>query len=237
MDCSTSGFPALHHLPELAQTHIHWVSDAVQPSCPLSSTSPAFNLSQHQVFSSESALRIKWPKYQNFSFSISPSNEYSGLISFRMDWSDFLAVQGTLKSLGMGLKLSVQDLELGVGQEEGMACPHGCWERKPRARGRWTGRSAQPLPHLAEQPDSIEHRKQRSLPLHRSHIAGPLSLFLLVSLDLLCMKVSVRSFGFLLSQNALSLCHEEASGDNDRLLGRSVFKILRLHKRPGGEVL
>ena len=67
--------------------------------------------------------------------------------------------------------------------------------------------------------------------------AGPLSLFLLVPLDLLCMKVSVRSFGFLLSQNALSLRHEEASGDNDRLLGRSVFKILRLHKRPGGEVL
>ena len=100
MDCSTPGFLVLHHLPELAQTHVHWVSDAIQPSHPLSSPSPpAFNLSQHQVFSNESALHIRWPKYWRFSFSISPSNEYSGLISFRIDWFDLLAVQGTLKSL------------------------------------------------------------------------------------------------------------------------------------------
>ena len=100
MDCSTPGFPVHHQLPEFTQTHVHWVSDAIQPSHPLSSPSPpAFNLSQHRVFSSESVLCIRWPKYWSFSFSISPSNEYSGLISFRMDWWDLLTVQGTLKSL------------------------------------------------------------------------------------------------------------------------------------------
>ena len=96
------GFLVLHHLLELAHTHIDFVSDPIQPSRPLSSpSSPAFNLSQHlsQVFSSDSALHIRWPKYWSFKFSISPSNDYSGLISFRIDWFDFLAVQGTLKSL------------------------------------------------------------------------------------------------------------------------------------------
>ena len=92
------GFPVHHQLPELTQTHVHWVGDTIQPSHPLSSPSPpAFNLSQHQGFSNESVLPIRWPKY--WSVSISPSNEYSGLISFRMDWLDLLAVQGTLKSL------------------------------------------------------------------------------------------------------------------------------------------
>ena len=100
MDCSTPDFPVHHQLPELAQTHVHQVSDAIQPSYPLSSSSPpACNLSQHWVFSNESVLCIRRPKYWSFSFSISPSNEYSGLISFRMDWLDLLAVQGTLKSL------------------------------------------------------------------------------------------------------------------------------------------
>ena len=100
MDCSTPGFSVHHQLPELAQTHVHWGGDAIQPSYPLSTPSPpAFNLSQNQVFSNESVLRIRWPKYWNFSFSISPSNEYSGLISSRIDWLDLLAVQGTLKSL------------------------------------------------------------------------------------------------------------------------------------------
>ena len=102
MDCSKPGFLVLHHLLELAHTHVHWLSDAIQRSRALSSPSPpAFNLSQHlsQVFSNESSLRIKWPKYWSFNFSISPSNEYSGLISFRTDWFDFLAVQGTFKSL------------------------------------------------------------------------------------------------------------------------------------------
>ena len=78
-----------------------------------------------RVFSSESALHIRWQKYWSFSFSISPSNEYSRLVSFRIDWSD-LAVQGTLKSLGMTLKRSIQNLELGVGQEGGVAFPYGC---------------------------------------------------------------------------------------------------------------
>ena len=100
MDCSTPGFPVHHQLPELAQTHVHRVSDAIQQSHPLLSPSPpAFNLSQHQGLSNESALHIRWPKYWSFSFNISPSTEYSGLISFRIDWFDLLAVQGTLKSL------------------------------------------------------------------------------------------------------------------------------------------
>ena len=100
MNCSTPGIPVHYQLPEPAQIHAHGVGDAIQPSHPLSSPSPpAFNLSQHQVFFKESVLHIKWPKYWSFSFSISPSNEYSGLISFRIDWFDLLAVQGTLKSL------------------------------------------------------------------------------------------------------------------------------------------
>ena len=100
MDCSTPGFPVHHQLPEFTQTHVHHVSDAIQLSYPLSSPfPPAFNLSQHRVFPNESVLDIMWSEYWSFSFSISPSNEYSGLISFRMDWLDLLAVQGTLKSL------------------------------------------------------------------------------------------------------------------------------------------
>ena len=100
MDCSTPGFPVYHQLLEVAQTHVHWVSDAIQPSHPLLSPSPpAFNLFRIRVFSSESVLCIRWPKYWSFSFCISPSNEYSELISFRIDWVDLLAVQGSLKSL------------------------------------------------------------------------------------------------------------------------------------------
>ena len=94
------GFLVHHQLLELAQTHVHQVSDAIQPSHPLSSPyPPVFSLSQHRVFPKESVLRIGWPKYWSFSFSVSPSNEYSGLISFRMDGFYLLAVQGTLKSL------------------------------------------------------------------------------------------------------------------------------------------
>ena len=100
MDCSMQGLPVHHQLPEPIQTHVHSVGDAIQTSQPLSSSSPsAFNLSHIMVFSNESVLRIRWPKDWSFRFSISPSNEYSGLISFRMDWLDLLAVQGTLKSL------------------------------------------------------------------------------------------------------------------------------------------
>ena len=98
VDCSTPNLPVLHYFLEFAQTQVHWVSDTIQLSHLLSSPSPpAFNLSQHQGLLNESVLSIRWPKY--WSFSISPSNEYSGLISFRMDWFDLLAVQGTLKSL------------------------------------------------------------------------------------------------------------------------------------------
>ena len=94
------GLPVHHQLPEFTQTHVHRVSDAIQPSHPLSSpSSPTFNLSQHQSLLNESVLHIRGPKDWSFSFSISPSNKHSGLISFRMDWLDLLPVQGILKSL------------------------------------------------------------------------------------------------------------------------------------------
>ena len=100
MDCSMPGSPVLHYLPEFAQIHVRWVGDAIQPSHPLLPPSPfAFNLSQHQSLSSESALHIKWSKNWSFSFSISPSSKYSELISFRIHWFDLLAIQETLKSL------------------------------------------------------------------------------------------------------------------------------------------
>ena len=100
MNYSTPGFLVLYYLPEFAQTLVHRVSDDIQPSRPLSlllllpSIFPSIG-----VFSNELALCIRWPKYWSFSFSITPSNEYSGLVSFRIDWFDLLAVQGTVKSL------------------------------------------------------------------------------------------------------------------------------------------
>ena len=100
MNCSTPGLPVHHQLPEFTQTHVHRVSDAIshlilcRPLLLLPPIPPSI-----RVFSNESTLHIRWPKYWSFSFSISPSNEYSGLMSFRMDWLDLLAVQGTLKSL------------------------------------------------------------------------------------------------------------------------------------------
>ena len=99
MNLSKPGLLVHYQLPESTQTHVHWVSDAIQPSHPLSSPSPASIFPSIRVFSNESALRIRWPKYWSFSFSISPSNEHSGLTSFRMDLLDLLAVQGTRKSL------------------------------------------------------------------------------------------------------------------------------------------
>ena len=99
MDCSITGCPVLRYFPEFSQTHVHWVSDAIQSSHLLSPPSLALNLSQYRGFSNELALRFRWPKYWNFSFSISSCTEYSGLISSRTDWFDLLAVQGTLKSL------------------------------------------------------------------------------------------------------------------------------------------
>ena len=93
------GFPIHHQLSKFVQTHVHWVGDAIQPSNPLLSLSPpAFNLFTIRVFSNEAALYIKWPKYWSFSFCISPSNDISKLISFRIDWFDLLAVQETLIS-------------------------------------------------------------------------------------------------------------------------------------------
>ena len=100
MNCSTSGFTVLHYLPEFVQTHS---IESVMPSNHLILCRPLLLLPSIlpsiRVFSSELALRIRWPKYWSISFSISPSSEYSGLVSFRIDWFDLLAVQGTLKSL------------------------------------------------------------------------------------------------------------------------------------------
>ena len=100
MNCSMPGLPVHHQLQEFTQTHVYRVSNAIQPSHPLSSPSPpAPNSPSIRVFSNESTLHMSWPKYWSFSFGISPSNEHPGLIPFRMDWLDLLAVQGTLKSL------------------------------------------------------------------------------------------------------------------------------------------
>ena len=102
MNCSTPGLPVHHQLPELTQTHVHWFGDAIQPSHHLPSPSPAFNRSQHQglfkwVSSSHQVAKIL--EFQLQHQSLNQSNEYSGLISFRMDWFDLLAVQGTLKNI------------------------------------------------------------------------------------------------------------------------------------------
>ena len=100
MNGSTQGLLVHHQLPESTRTHVHWVGDAIQPSHPLSSLLLLPSIFPNiREFSNESALHIRWPNYWSFSFSISASSEHWGLISFRMDWLDLLAVQGTLKSL------------------------------------------------------------------------------------------------------------------------------------------
>ena len=100
MNCIMPGLPVHHQLQKSTQTHVHWVSDAIQPLilCRTLLLLPSI-FPSIRVFSNESALCIRWPKYWSFSFNISPSNEHPGLISFRMDWLDLLAVQETLKSL------------------------------------------------------------------------------------------------------------------------------------------
>ena len=96
LGCHTPGFPVHHQVPEFTQTHVHWVGGAIQPSHPLlSPSSPAFDLHQHQGL----FKWVRWPKFWSFSFNISPSNEHSGLVSFRMDLLNLLAVEGTLKNL------------------------------------------------------------------------------------------------------------------------------------------
>ena len=100
MDSSTPGLPVPHHLLRFAQVHVHCIGDANQPSHPLMLSSPsALNLSQHQDFSNELSVHIRWPKYWSFSFNISPSSEYSGFISLKTVWFDLLAVQWTIGSL------------------------------------------------------------------------------------------------------------------------------------------
>jgi len=99
MDCSTPGLPVHHQLPEFTQNHVHWVGDAIQPSHSLSSPSPAFNPSKHQGLFKWVSSSCQVAKVLESQINSSPSNEHSGLISFRIDWLDLLAVQGTLKSL------------------------------------------------------------------------------------------------------------------------------------------
>ena len=99
MQCSTPGLPVLHYLLELTQTHLHWVGDAIQPSHSLLPSSPALYISQHQGLSQRVSSSLYVAKYWRFSFSLSLCSEYSGLISFRIDWFDLLAVQGILKGL------------------------------------------------------------------------------------------------------------------------------------------
>ena len=99
MDCSRPGFPVHHQLPELALTHVHHIGDATQHLILCRPLLLPSIFPSKRVFSKESVLCIRWPKYWSFSFSISTSKKYSGLISFRMDWFDLLTVQRTLKSL------------------------------------------------------------------------------------------------------------------------------------------
>ena len=129
MNCSTPGLPVHHQLPESTQTHIHQVGDAIQPSHPLSSPSPpAPNPSQHQSFSSESTVHMRWPKYWSFSFSISPSNEHPGLMSFRMDWLDLLADQGTQESSPTPQFKSINSSALGFLHSPTLTSIHDHWK-------------------------------------------------------------------------------------------------------------
>ena len=128
MYCGMPGFPVHHQLLEPTQTHVHRVSDTTQPSHPLSSPSPsAFNFFLHQGLF-QGLLHIRWPKYWSFSFSISRSNEYSGLISFGMDWLDLLAVQGTLKSSPTPQLKSINSLALSFLYSPSLTSIHDYWK-------------------------------------------------------------------------------------------------------------
>ena len=139
MDCSTPGYLFQHQTPELAQTHGHWVSDIIQPSHLIHSRPillPPSILPSIKVFFNELVHCIRWPKYWSFSFSISPSNEYSGLILFSIDWFDLLAVQGTLKSLLQYHNSSINSSELSFLYSLTLTSIHDYW--KIIALTRWT---------------------------------------------------------------------------------------------------
>ena len=129
MDCSTPGFPVHHQHPELPQTHVHRVGDAInhlilfRPLLLLLSIFPSI-----RVLSNESVLRIMWPKHWSFSFSISPSNEYSSLISFRIDWLEFFVVQGTLKSLLQKKFKNINSLAPRFLYGPTLISIHDCWK-------------------------------------------------------------------------------------------------------------
>ena len=127
---STPGFPVHHQFPELAQTHVHRVSDAIQPSCPLSSPSPVFSLSQQQGPFQWVSSSIRWPKYWSFTFRVSPSNEYSGRIFLRIDWFDLLAAQRTLKTLSSSTPLikSINSSMLSLLYDPVLTSIHDYWK-------------------------------------------------------------------------------------------------------------
>ena len=130
LDCSTPGLPVHHQLPQLTQTPVHRVSDAIQPSHPLSSPSPpAVNLSQHQGLFQRVCSSHQVAKVLELQLRISPSNEYSGLISFRMDWLDLLVVQGTLKSHPPTLQFkSINSLMLNFLYSPILTSKHDFWK-------------------------------------------------------------------------------------------------------------
>ena len=125
-DCSTPGLPVLHHLLKPAQTHVHWVGDAIQPTHPLSPPSPpALSLSQHQGLLNESALCLRWPKYWSFSSSI---NEYSGLIFFRIDWLISLLSKGLSRVFSTPQFESINSLALSLLYGPTLTSIHDYWK-------------------------------------------------------------------------------------------------------------
>ena len=124
-----ASFPVHHQIPKLAQTQVHHVGDAIQPSDPLLSPAPpAPNRSQHQSLFQWVTLHMRWPKYWSFSFSISPSNEHPGLISFRMDWLDLLAVQGTQESFPTPQLKSISSSALSFLHSPTLTSIHDYWK-------------------------------------------------------------------------------------------------------------
>ena len=136
-DLSMPGLPGHHQLQESTQIHVHWVGDAIQPSHPLSFPSPpAFNLSQHQGLFKWVSSAHQVEKYWSFIFNISPTNDHPGLISFRMDWLDLLAVQGTQESSPTSQFKSINSLALSFLYSPTLTCIHDHW--KTIALTRWT---------------------------------------------------------------------------------------------------